>query len=566
MQYGGFAGPGDPTTVGGYEVFEALGEAGLAAVYRGRATHDGVIVAVKVLRAELADDPDVRRRFGESVEAAMLVPAEGTAPILAADLTRPRPYVVLQYVTGRNLLNQIQQHGPLEDIALRHVARVSARVLAGTHQAGVLHRNIKPKTILLTSNGPLVIGFGYAVREDSSDVGVSGDRPGVAPPVIPEVVAGVPESRASDIFAWGTMIAHAATGIYPFGTGLSIAAKLNRVLNGEPELAGVPDWLHAIVAECLAKDPADRPTAAQILDRLPAPGGDWPIQIPAAQPWRSDTRVDFGPGFTLDGYEVYEALGEGGNAVVYRGRKTALGRDVAIKVLYRRIAEGPDLRRFRREVDAAVRLSEHPGVVTLYDAATMPDGRPYLVMELCPGGSLADRLDRTGPLPVEEVCRVGIEVADAVAAAHAAGVLHRDIKPANLLVTRFGRVALADFGIASLPAPGRDRSVTLSMTPAYAAPEIFDGAAPHTGDDVYSLGATLYTLLAGRPPHCPEEPLDGAALIAYLYRTRDDPVPAIPGVPEPVMAVLRRSLHRDPTERYTDAGQLRDGLSGIIRG
>ncbi|MFC4906456.1 bifunctional protein-serine/threonine kinase/phosphatase [Actinomadura gamaensis] len=266
-------------------------------------------------------------------------------------------------------------------------------------------------------------------------------------------------------------------------------------------------------------------------------------------------------GFSLDGYEVFEKLGEGGNAAVYRARRTALGREVAIKLVHQRIVDERDRRRFQRELDACVRLSEHPNVVTLYDAGTLPEGRPYLVMELCPGGSLADGLRTRGPMPAVSAREIGIQVADALDAAHSHGVLHRDIKPANLLLTRFHRVALADFGIAALPVPGEHVSITLAMTPVYAAPEMFDDAPPSAQADVYSLGATVYALLAGRPPHAPERALPAAALVAHLLRSRGVPIEDAPGVPAPLMAVLRRALDADLGRRYRTAAEFRDALA-----
>jgi serine/threonine protein phosphatase PrpC/tRNA A-37 threonylcarbamoyl transferase component Bud32 len=278
---------------------------------------------------------------------------------------------------------------------------------------------------------------------------------------------------------------------------------------------------------------------------------------------RDDSSIQAPANFTLDGYEIFEPLGEGGAATVYRARQIGLGRDVAIKLIHRRISTHRDRRRFRREVDATVRLSEHPNVVTLFNADTLDDGRPYLVMELCTGGSLADRLRRAGAMSAGHVRDIGVQVADAVAAAHNHDVLHRDIKPGNLLVTKFGRVALADFGIAALPTPDRELSVTLSMTPTYAAPEVLDGGDPDVAGDIYALGATLYALLAGRAPYAPDRDLPPVALIAFVRREQDNPVPDIPGTPASLITVLRRALHKEANRRYRTAAGLRDALKTI---
>ena len=152
----------------------------------------------------------------------------------------------------------------------------------------------------------------------------------------------------------------------------------------------------------------------------------------------------------IPGHRVSGVLGAGGFATVYRCWQLAVGREVAVKVDNRVLLTERDRRRFLREVTAAGRLSGHPHVIDVYDAGTLTDGRPYLVMELCPAGSLHDALRRHGPMPAAHVRDIGIRLADALAAAHASGVLHRDIKPANILVNRFGMVGLSDFGLASI--------------------------------------------------------------------------------------------------------------------
>jgi hypothetical protein len=260
----------------------------------------------------------------------------------------------------------------------------------------------------------------------------------------------------------------------------------------------------------------------------------------------------------IPGYQVIDVLGRGGFGVVYRARQVTIDREVAVKVDTRVILDDRDQRRFLREVRAAGRLSGHPHVVEIYDAGVLPDARPYLVMELCPDGSLAERV----PLPPREAAEIGQRVADALAAAHDLGVLHRDIKPGNILVKRYGTVGLADFGLAAVIEAGRDSSVTLAaLTPAYAAPEAFHLAPPTRQSDVYALSATLYALIAGFPPRFPAE---GDLSVPEIVRRHDDPVEDLPGVPREFMAILRRGLAKDPAHRYPDAAALRADLSQLI--
>ncbi|MFF1446183.1 serine/threonine-protein kinase [Streptomyces sp. NPDC058295] len=264
----------------------------------------------------------------------------------------------------------------------------------------------------------------------------------------------------------------------------------------------------------------------------------------------------------LPGYEIQEVLGQGGFATVYRARQLAVGREVALKVDSRTLSTPRDRQRFLREVTAAGQLSGHPHVVPVYDAGVLADDRPYMVLELCPGGSLGDRLRRQGRLPLEEAREIGVGLADAVAAAHAAGVLHRDIKPGNVMVNRYGGVALTDFGLAAMPRPGRELSVTReALTPAYAPPEAFHMAEPTPAGDVYSLAATVYALLRGCPPHHPD---DGTQLsLAELIVRHTWPYPDLPGVPAALNSVLRHAVASDPAQRLSDAGAFRDALAAV---
>ena len=266
----------------------------------------------------------------------------------------------------------------------------------------------------------------------------------------------------------------------------------------------------------------------------------------------------------IPGHRVGGVLGAGGFATVYRCWQLAVGREVAVKIDNRVLFTERDRRRFIREVTAAGRLSGHPHVIDVYDAGTLADGRPYLVMELCPAGSLNDALRRHGPMPAAQVRDIGIRLADALTAAHASGVLHRDIKPANILVNRFGMVGLSDFGLASIiSAHGEQTASREALTPAYSSPEMFRGEEPTVLTDVYSLAATLYALLAGRPPRfAADGRRPGLATIMSLH---DRPVEDVPGTPPELMALLRAGLSPDPRARPQSAAELRDALTDPSR-
>jgi serine/threonine protein kinase len=256
----------------------------------------------------------------------------------------------------------------------------------------------------------------------------------------------------------------------------------------------------------------------------------------------------------------WRPLARGGFATVWEAKQLSLNRLVAVKVDRRTLESDSEQRRFLREAGAAGRMSGHPGIVTVHDAGILTDDRPYLVMALCEGGSLTKWVKGEPRPSQEEVREVGVRIADALAATHARGVLHRDVKPANILIDAYGHSGLADFGLAALPDPGMELSETLeAITPAYAPPEVFHRRPPTEAGDVYSLGATLYAVLSGRPPRWPE---DGTPNIVDMFERLEEPIERIPGVNDEFMDALLAAMAHDPADRPT-AAEFRDRLSAI---
>ncbi len=261
----------------------------------------------------------------------------------------------------------------------------------------------------------------------------------------------------------------------------------------------------------------------------------------------------------LGPYEVEGELGRGGMGVVLRAFDPALRRAVAVKVLTTALSySGPARERFAREARAAAAVA-HEHVVAVH-AAEAGGGVPYLVMEYVPGRSLQQRLDESGPLDLEEVLRVGAEVARGLAAAHERGVIHRDVKPANILLEDgTGRVKITDFGLArAVGEAGVTHSGVVVGTPQYMSPEQARGGPLDARADLFSLGSTLYTAYVGVPPFRAESAL---AVLRAIVEDAPRPLAEVrPGAPRWFAAVLGRLLAKDPGRRYRSAAEVADLL------
>ena len=271
----------------------------------------------------------------------------------------------------------------------------------------------------------------------------------------------------------------------------------------------------------------------------------------------------------IPGVELTGVIGSGGSGIVYLGRQTAFGRDVAVKVTSRGSAPDESTRRWEREVAAIGRLSNHPNIVPVFDAGITAGGSPYLVMPYVPQGTLGDRLRDEGPMPAEEVATIGGKLAGTLATVHAAGVLHRDVKPENVLWSPHGEPQLTDFGIARLQDITTTMAGGLHATIAYAAPEILAGEPATEVADVYGLGATLYACVTGASPHPTSGGESVAALVAKVIE-QGPPLLTGTDVPAPLAAVIDRAMSRAPSDRQASADELRRDLeharSAILAG
>ncbi|WP_327235056.1 serine/threonine protein kinase [Streptomyces sp. NBC_01317] len=263
-------------TIGPYTLLRRLGAGGMGRVYLARST-GGRTVAVKVVHPHYAADEQFRARFRREVASARLVGTgpgahRWSAPVLDADPEAAVPWVATGYVAGPSLTQAVAGHGPLPGRSVTALGAGLAEALAAVHGLGLVHRDVKPSNVLLALDGPRLIDFGIARATDGTAsltaTGMSVGSPGY---MAPEQIIGKGVTGAADVFSLGAVLAYAATGAGPFA-GDSSAALLYKVVHGEPELGPMEGALRDLVAHCLAKDPAARPTPAEVARRL-APGG-----------------------------------------------------------------------------------------------------------------------------------------------------------------------------------------------------------------------------------------------------------------------------------------------------
>ncbi|MEU6473234.1 PQQ-binding-like beta-propeller repeat protein [Streptomyces massasporeus] len=332
-----------PEYAGHYRLESCLGSGGMGVVHMARSA-SGMKLAVKVVHAQFAKDPDFRGRFRQEVAAARKVSGAFTASVVDADPDSERPWMATLFIPGPTLSDQVKRNGPMEPAQLRRLMAGLAEALRDIHRAGVVHRDLKPSNVLLADDGPKVIDFGISRPLDSELRTETGRLIGTPPFMAPEQFRRPREvGPAADIFALGSVMVHAATGRGPFDSDSPYIVAY-QVVHDEPDLTGVPDEVAPLVLRCLAKEPEERPTPDELMRELrsvaasydtqtfiPAQrtgdtGGSWP---PAGKPARAveaagavEAARDVGSGHAV---EAGRAVKPGRGRGLRLGRRALLG-------------------------------------------------------------------------------------------------------------------------------------------------------------------------------------------------------------------------------------------------
>jgi|GEM_PF-366247 len=569
-------------TLGRYQVLERLGEGAMGAVYKARDRDLDRLVALKILPSFHSEDSAAR--FEREARAISALNHPHIATIYALGQADGLRFLALEYVSGGTLTQKLDRaraaHELLSPTEVVESCLQIAEGLAHAHRKNVIHRDIKSDNILVAEDGSLkVADFGVAKLELEASLTEEGSVLGTMAYMAPEQILGEPSDQRADIFSFGVLAYEIACGERPFQSPHAAALQYE-ILNSEPPPLAearrdLPPRFEELVLRMLEKSPADRPQSMAEVSEILA---EIRRELFASSSSSESTgRAESGSGSrtpevgeTIGRYRLLSKIGEGGMGGVFRALDLNLDRQVALKTLKAEAVSKPERRRrFVQEAQAASAL-HHPNIVAVHEIDER-DGVHYIVMEYVAGETVEQRL-RQGPAPLREALDLAIQIADALAAAHSAGVVHRDLKPANIMVDQQGRAKLLDFGLAKLTEQSSSGSSLRSQTPhtedgailgtvAYMSPEQAEGRSVDGRSDVFSFGSLLYELLSGRRAFGSDS--KAGALAAILNRQPERLSQLAPQTPPELERIISRCLRKSPEKRYQHFGDIKLALEEL---
>jgi len=545
--------------LGPYRVLAQVGAGPDAVAFRAEDPRAGLAVRLTILHPELARAR--RKQLGRRLGMAALLDHPGAVRILEAALLQEPPYFVQEWLDAPTLDAVLTP--PLPAAAVLALAAELAGILAAAHRLGLSHAELAPTTIRQAATG-LKVDFSDVATPAGplSAAGVRLTRACRAP----ELGRGEPADFAADVFSLGALLVW-------LGTGAPLADHAVPAGLPWPEDAAWARWpLEQLLREMLADDPGARPWSHEVAQRLAAFTHAGAAVSPNATAIFPANHAP--PRDHIGRYRILEKLGQGGMGEVYRALDPSDGTVVAIKTV-RADRDRPDLlRRIHKEARLLAEVN-NPHVANLLEINEQ-DGLPYLVLEFVPGRTLAALIDEGGPLPEPAALTVIADVARALAEAHRRGIVHRDIKPDNILLVRDPssvvrgpeasagaaddglRAKLSDFGLARHVNQSESLELTqtgtIVGTPLYLAPEQCQGLEISPAADVYAMGATLFTMLAGRPPFLGDTPLQ--VMSAHCGELPPPLRQFNPAASDGVCQLVSRCLAKAPGERYPGAAEL----------
>jgi serine/threonine protein kinase len=512
--------------------------------------HDETLKRQVGVRINFYRDESSRAWFLREAEALGQLDHPAIGHVYDAGVVGDVAYRIGNWIEGEGLEDAVAR-GPRSIPAVLSLARDLLGALDHAHLQGMIVRRIVPASVLIGSSGR-----GTITDLRFSSYTLPAVPPGMTPNMpmfmAPEVRDGAVGNPACDVYTAGALLYFAVTGQLP----PLDPRQVRRPTELRPTC---PRAIERIVLRALQLAPGDRYlTASEMLEDLAVDAGTFETRAVAVSKgpleaiedsarWESWLRRALG-----DDYELLALLGKGGFGRVYRVRDLHLEREVALKVLHPALTQDPEVvERFRREAQLAARLS-HPNIVNIYDIAGR-FGLIWYTMELIDGPSLAQLVERNGPLPLPQVLRLLREALSALAHAHGFGLVHRDIKPENILIDPAGSVQITDFGLALALRGKYGGATSQSGTPQFASPEQLLGERVDQRSDLYSLAAVVYYALLGTPP------FPGATTEQVLAQQTTNQLPQARALREDVSEaferVLGRALSADVESRYPSAAE-----------
>jgi eukaryotic-like serine/threonine-protein kinase len=512
--------------------------------------HDEMLKRRVGVRINFYRDESSRAWFLREAEALGQLDHPAIGHVYDAGVIGDLAFRIGNWIDGEGLEDAVGR-GPRSIPAVLSLARDLLGALDHAHLQGMMVRRIVPASVLIGSSGR-----GTITDLRFSSYTLPAVPPGTTPTMpmfmAPEIRDGAVGNPACDVYTAGALLYFAVTGQLP----PIDPRQVRRPTEIRPTC---PRAIERIVLRALKLAPGDRYlTASEMLEDLAVDAGTFETRAVAVSKgpleaiedsarWESWLRRALG-----DDYELLALLGKGGFGRVYRVRDLHLEREVALKVLHPALTQDPEVvERFRREAQLAARLS-HPNIVNIYDIAGR-FGLIWYTMELIDGPSLAQLVERDGPLPMPQVLRVLREALSALAHAHGFGLVHRDIKPENMLIDPAGSVQITDFGLALALRGKYGGATSQSGTPQFASPEQLLGERVDQRSDLYSLAAVVYYALLGTPP------FPGATTEQVLAQQTTNRLPEARALREDVSEaferVLARALSADVESRFPSAAE-----------
>jgi len=604
--------------IGKYQILEKIGSGGMGVVYRAHDPALGRDVAIKVILEKALHLPEIKERFYREARSSGKLLHENLTIVHDVGEVDGKPYIVMEYLKGRDLRSLINDQAPLSLIEKLDITQQLCKGFEFVHAQNIIHRDIKPENIMVLDDGKVkILDFGIA-KPMASPITQTGARIGTPRYMSPEQVKGKNLDKRSDIFSFGVVFYELLAYRRPFeGDDTTV---MFRIVHEEPEPLQLPegeaDGLRAVLSKCLRKDVDERfGTFAEVLKSLKAVSADAQrrerIRALMSEAKTLTVHHQYGEaltrlhevlkidsqhaeaktlkqeceeserqlrvsklrsgemiGATLSHYHIVERLGEGGMGMVYKAKDTRLERHVALKFLLPELTrDEKTVRRFEREAKAVSAL-DHPNICTIHEIDEIPVSREteasggqsqlFICMAYYEGATLRQRVAES-PMEMATCLDIARQVATGLAKAHEHGIVHRDIKPANIILTKEGLIKIVDFGLATLTGATKlTKTGTTVGTIAYMAPEQVKGLDIDHRCDIWALGVMLYEMLTG------QRPFRGEHELAILYTiVNEEPAPVAklnPAVTSDLEAIINKALQKQPENRY---GSIKDMLAAL---